>query len=112
MGRFTKNKPHYVQKYFGPIIINDWKKVTHQPNIIFISIASYRDNQCINTVQNIAEMADHPRKSTLCYMPTKLHSRKRLHQMVQEKKESSSLQSIRNKNRKTNLLGSKRTHLG
>ena len=55
-----KINPTMYKKYFGPIIINDWKKVTHQPNIIFISIASYRDNQCINTVQNIAEMADHP----------------------------------------------------
>lgn len=36
------------------------KQIIHKPNIIFISVASYRDNQCIDTVQNISSMADNP----------------------------------------------------
>lgn len=27
---------------------------------IFVSVASYRDDQCLSTVQNLSEMADHP----------------------------------------------------
>jgi hypothetical protein len=52
--------PVMYKHYFSPIIINDWSNVKHQPNTIFISIASYRDNQCIDTLKNIAQMADNP----------------------------------------------------
>ena len=53
-------KPNLCKKFFDPVQINNWENNKFQPGIIFISIASYRDNQCISTLQNIAENADNP----------------------------------------------------
>lgn len=52
--------PILYTKYFQPIKVNTFENVTHKPGLIFISIASYRDNQCISTIKNIAEAADKP----------------------------------------------------
>lgn len=51
--------PVSYASYFK-ILPQNTKQIIHKPDIIFISVASYRDNQCIDTVQNIASMADKP----------------------------------------------------
>lgn len=47
-------------EYFKSIVINDHSETVDQPNKIFVSVASYRDDQCSDTIRNIAENADHP----------------------------------------------------
>jgi len=48
------------KKYFQPIRQNNFSNIVHQSNKIFVSIASYRDDQCIDTLKNIVEQADYP----------------------------------------------------
>ena len=52
--------PILYKNYFNPIKINDFSTNVFQPNMIMISIASYRDDQCFDTVKNLSENADHP----------------------------------------------------
>lgn len=47
-------------KYFQPVRERDFSDNVFQPGKIFISIASYRDDQCPDTLKNIAEQADNP----------------------------------------------------
>lgn len=48
------------RKYFYPVRETDFSKVSLKPKKIFVSIASYRDDQCPDTLKNVAEQADHP----------------------------------------------------
>ena len=48
------------EHYYQPIQKRDFSNNTLQPGLIMVSVASYRDNQCIPTVQNLAESANHP----------------------------------------------------
>ena len=48
------------KQYFQSLAISNFLLNVHQPNKIFVSVASYRDNQCSDTIKNIAENADNP----------------------------------------------------
>ncbi len=48
----------YKRFYQKPTKIR--KSITHKPELILVSIASYRDNQCPSTIQNLAKNADRP----------------------------------------------------
>lgn len=50
----------YRDKYFGPISIPHPESYDLKKDIIFVSIASYRDDQCLDTVKNLIQQADHP----------------------------------------------------
>lgn len=52
--------PGLYTSYFQPMNIKKFTDVTFKPDLIFISVASYRDNQCVSTIQNIAKNADKP----------------------------------------------------
>lgn len=51
---------HYFNKVKGSMT-----KPQLRPNRIFVSVASYRDNQCPKTVKNIIENSDHPELLTI-----------------------------------------------
>ena len=55
-----KNVDTKYKQYFKSLAINDHSLSFFQPNKIFVSVASYRDNQCSDTIKNIAENADNP----------------------------------------------------
>jgi len=46
--------------YFKSIVVNDHSQTVFQKGAIFVSVASYRDDQCSDTIRNIAENADYP----------------------------------------------------
>lgn len=49
------------QKYFQPIPEVDFNSTVQiKPGKIFVSVASYRDDQCPDTIKNVIEQADHP----------------------------------------------------
>lgn len=57
--RELKLIPKLYLDYFKPNKINNVIS-SPKPNQIFISVASYRDDQCSDTILNISENADHP----------------------------------------------------
>mgnify|MGYP000568804121 FL=1 len=52
--------PIFYKGYFNQIKDKPGKKPLLKKNKIFISIASYRDDQCLDTVKNLSENADNP----------------------------------------------------
>ncbi len=52
--------PILYKDYFKPMSIKQYNNITTKPNLIFVSIASYRDNQCPTTIKNLSEAADNP----------------------------------------------------
>ncbi len=56
--------PLLYRKYFNPIELHGGEAASvggrERPNKIFVSIASYRDDQCSDTLRNVIENADHP----------------------------------------------------
>jgi hypothetical protein len=52
--------PIFYRGYFSPIKPVPRVRPQMRKNKIFISVASYRDEQCLTTIKNIAENADHP----------------------------------------------------
>lgn len=61
----NKVVPLFYKKYFNKTKDQRIKKPQQKPNRIFISVASYRDNQCLDTVRNLCENADHPELLTI-----------------------------------------------
>lgn len=59
--------PLLYKRYFNKVnnIPIKSNKPSLKPNRIFISIASYRDNQCLDTVKCLSENADHPELLTI-----------------------------------------------
>ena len=51
--------PNIYKKIFTPVTKRDLPDAQKNGKI-FVSVASYRDDQCLSTVQNLAEMADSP----------------------------------------------------
>lgn len=52
--------PLFYRGFFSKSSDSPQPKPPLKPNKIFVSVASYRDNQCLDTVRNITENADHP----------------------------------------------------
>jgi hypothetical protein len=52
--------PDKYKFYFDNVKVRDFSDNFFQRDKIFVSIASYRDDQCRDTVKNLAEMADRP----------------------------------------------------
>jgi len=55
-----KNLEYYKRKYFTSVKCQDHSKKPIKKEHILVSIASYRDSQCLDTVRNLAEYADKP----------------------------------------------------
>jgi hypothetical protein len=54
------------RKYFSPVANErNFSDVIFKPGKIFVSIASYKDDQCPDTLKNIAEQADNPEDLTI-----------------------------------------------
>lgn len=50
----------FYRGFFNNIDPRPTTKPSPQPGKIFVSVASYRDNQCLDTVRNLSENADRP----------------------------------------------------
>jgi hypothetical protein len=48
------------RQYFQSIFVKNFQDVSFKPDKIFVSIPSYRDEQCNDTVLNLIRNADHP----------------------------------------------------
>lgn len=66
-GDLRKVVPLFYKKYFNQVkdLPNPNMKPQIRPQEIFVSVASYRDNQCLDTVRNLAENADNPELLTI-----------------------------------------------
>lgn len=57
----------YIDKYFAPIDIIDLRKIeVRNDNLIFCSIASYRDKECPLTVIDMINKAKYPQNLVIC----------------------------------------------
>lgn len=55
-----KIQPYKYKDYFKPMVIYNHEHCALKPQKIFVSIPSYRDDQCSDTLMSLVQQADHP----------------------------------------------------